>query len=171
MTVAVPEVQWVLDAIADHWTGSESDIANVPLERIDRDNAYNIDLDKHVNKEDPPRTNLVGASSETLDSSPIGTEYDLEIQAVVNVRLQGATARKHGEVDRTETNANHRWQYLKENVRRTIMSQRINPQVADRANRNYLHVEWNNVQDLSRDFGDFYRWEGDVLFFGFDTLP
>jgi len=170
MTDAVPEVQFVLDAIADNWTGSETDIGNVPLERIDRDNAYNLDQDRDVNKEDPPRTNIVGAASADQQNEIIGTEYDQRIDYTVNVRIQAADARKHGEVDREDVNG-VQWQYLVENVRRSILTERKFPSVSDRPNHSFYSIQERNIQDFSSEYGDWLRWSADYIFNSIEELP
>lgn len=171
MTDSVPEVQFILDAISNNWTGSETDIADVPLERIDRDNGFNLDSGEHVHADKPTKANLVGAASSTTDAEALGKHYEHRIQRVVNVRVQGAIDREHGEIERTDNATGPpQWQYVVNNVRRSILTDREFPAVADRPNLDYTWIEERNQQDLSRNWSDWYRWTADYVFRGFETL-
>lgn len=161
-----PEVSFVLDAIQSNYGSA---LADVPLQRIDRDNARNVDTDERIMADKDYDANYVGARTAETASEAIGTEYDERVQAVVNVRISGTHHAQHGQIDPDGTNGAV-WQTLVDNVRRAIMDEREFPSVSNRPNVTYCWIDERNRQDLSSDFKDAYRWEADYAFVGFDNL-
>lgn len=165
--MTTPEVQFVLDAINDHYGTA---LSNVPLERIDRDNADILEQSVHSISGELERTNFVGATLASRDPQAIGTEYDHDIQAVVGVRIEGAHHSEHGHIDPDGSNGVEWWR-LKKNIRRAILTDREFPAVSNRPNTTYTDLQFANENDQSDDYADYYRYDFDVLFNGFETLP
>lgn len=162
-----PEVDFILSAIDSNYGSA---LADVPLQRIDRDNAENIDTDTRLMADKDYTANFVGARLATKDFSAIGTEYDAEIQAVVNVRLSGTHHTQHGQVDPDGANGAV-WRTMKNNVRRAILTEREFPSVSNRPNVTYTWIDQRNEQDLSSEFKDKFRWTADYVFVGFEDNP
>lgn len=165
--MSVPEVQFVLDAIDSNYG---TPLSNVPLERIDRDNSDILEQDVHSISGELQRTNFVGATLATLDPQAIGTEYDHDLQAVVGVRIEGAHHSEWGHIDPDGTNGVEWWR-LKKNIRRAILAEREFPAVANRPDTTYTDLQFANESDDASDYKDYYRYDFDVLFNGFETLP
>jgi len=99
-------VKWVLDelgAVVDDQPTAH------PLWRVDRDNSlvYEGDGDFDISRarprteEDLRHANLVGARFADRSASYIGTAPDLDLEAVVGVRVSGLTSREYGHIDPT----------------------------------------------------------------------
>lgn len=165
--MAQPEVDFILSSIASNYG---SPLADVPLQRIDRDNARNIDTDERLMADRDYQANFVGARTATTDALAIGTEYDHSVQAVVNVRLSGTHLEQQGKIDPSGSNGAV-WQDMKANVRDAILQEREFPSVSNRPNTQYTWIDERNEQDLSSEFKDKYRFSVDYAFIGFEELP
>lgn len=180
--MTVPEVQAVLDYINDDWQGTESDIANVPLERIDRDNSDLLDdSPTHEMTPDLEGMNYVGAATASISDEPLGSDYDVETTRTVDVRVVGAHASEFGAIDPQSgtadaINTTHNtttWTSLVDTIRSSILqkSNRTFPTVNNRSNIGYKDLFIENWQDQSRNYGDHYRLDFTVRFVGFEDLP
>lgn len=167
MSAVAPEVDFILTAIDDNYG---SPLADVPLQRIDRDNAENIDTGERLMAETDYTANFVGAKLASKEFSAVGTEYDARIETVVNVRLSGTHHSEHGEVDPDGVNGAV-WYTMKNNVRRAILTEREFPTVPNRPNMDYCWIDQRNEQDLSSEFKDKFRWTADYVLVGFETNP
>lgn len=165
--VANPEVDFILSSISSNYGSA---LADVPLERVDRDNAENIDTGERLMAEKDYRVNLVGATLAETVTEAIGTEYDQRIERTVNVRLSGTHHTQHGQVDPDGSNGAV-WRTMKNNVRRAIMTDRAFPAVSNRPNIDYTWIDERNDTDLSVQFKDKFRFEADYVFIGFRDLP
>lgn len=174
-----PEVQWVLDAIADNWnsvgtatvgdaTVGES-IADVPLERVDRDNSEILERPPRDKVGDLQKSNYVGATLAGRDTTPIGTEYDHDTEAVVGVRVEGLAASEYGHID-PDGKDGIAWSTLLRKLFVAILLDRGYPSV-DRHNTQYTHLRIANRAPQSDDYDDYYRYDFDVVFSGYEELP
>lgn len=177
--MTAPEVQFVLDAIDTNWPGGEASLADVPLERIDRDNSDLLDdTPVHEHSVDLEEMNYVGARLTSRPQQPTGTEYDLMGDAVVGVRVEGAHVSEFGAIDPQKGTASEAsrsypttdWDSLTENIRRAIFTDRTFPSVG-RSNAAFKDLFVENWADQSAEFSDYYRLDFDVRFSGFETLP
>lgn len=173
-----PEVDFILTAIEDavgYGNGygigyGWSDLSDIPLQRVDRDNARNIDTGNRVKSESHSVSNYVSARTATSERSAIGTEYDHELQSVVNIRITGAPSIEGGHIDPEGANGVI-WRHLKRSIRRAILEEREFPSVPNQPNTTYTWVDERNISDLSGNFADEYRWEADYAFIGYESLP
>lgn len=174
-----PEVQFVLDAIKNNWgavgtatVGSSTvgdSIGDVPLERIDRDNSDFLERSLSSKTADLQDSNYVGATLASRDTSPIGTEYDHDIEAVVGVRIEGLDAADYGHID-PEGADGVVWRDLIRRLLRTILTERVCPDV-DRQQTAYTDLRVANQAPQSDDYDDYYRYDFDILFNGYEELP
>lgn len=167
MAAVSPEVDFILSSIDSNYGSA---LADVPLERVDRDNAENIDQGQRFMADKDYRTNFVGATLAESTAEAIGTEYDHRVERVVNVRLSGTHHTQSGHVDPDGTDGAV-WRTMKNNVRRAILTDRAFPSVSNRPNTDYTWIDERNEQDLSSQFKDKFRWECDYAFMGFEDLP
>lgn len=162
-------------------------LADVPLERIDRDNSDNLDKADglsglsgpvHERADSLEAMNYVGAATASTDSEPLGTEYNHRREVVVSLRLEGAHVEHYGAIDPQKGTANEHsrsyptitWKDLKLNVRRSILADRTFPTPGEPTVA-YKDLFIENESDAASEFTSHYRWDADVRFVGFEQLP
>lgn len=173
-----PEVDWVLTAAVDDYPGSPAR-TDIPLERIDGNNANNVDAASgwvHIHSESPQEMNFLVATLTQRPEEVMGAEYDLKGDAVVNCRLIGVHIREHGAIDPGEGDeptvpwTTVAWDTLTDNIRRAILTDREGSSVG-RSNVAYSTSFIENWDDQSGNFSDYYLLTFNVRFHGFETLP
>lgn len=169
-----PAVQTVLDAIKNNWgSGAYSDI---PLERIDRDNSELLDGGVRSRTEELEKNNYVLASHVDRSQSPIGTEYDHDLEVVVGVRIEGLHESEYGFVDPdaslppTTAGDPVPWTPLVDEIRLSILRDRKFPSDS-RSRIDYTDLQIANDTAAASDYGDYYRHDFDVVFNGYEELP
>ncbi|WP_277540225.1 hypothetical protein [Haloarcula laminariae] len=139
-----------------------------PLELIDRADVENED-DVRKRKGELTSHNIVSIASVDESTAPIGTEYDHDIEHVAGVRVEGVHHSKYGFIDEDGAEGAP-WSSLVRLIRRAILRARTYPETG-RPNVSYTELELANTADQSDDWADYYRWDTDVLFDGFERLP
>jgi len=175
------EVDWVLDQLASAVTsvGNDYTLSNgdsVLLKRVDRDDSQVYDTDQSVSMETPVRDRtgelqtaaFVGATLVERAPEAIGTEYDHALETVVGLRLEGLHQSEYGHIDPDGADGVP-WEELKTRVRRAILSGRTHPSVG-RADTDYHSLFLSNDSDSSSDYSEYYRWDCDVVFHGYEDL-
>ncbi|WP_254766505.1 hypothetical protein [Salinilacihabitans rarus] len=168
------EVDWVLATIKANWAAGAW--ADVPLERIDRDNSELLEGDIRSRKEDLQRSNYVGAALADRATSPLGFEYDHEVEAVVGVRVEGLHADQWGHVDPdgalppTADDDGVPFDALVREIRKTLLRDRTYPQTNTPDTDHYTVLVTNESPD-SAAFRDYYRYDLDVILRGDEKLP
>jgi len=169
MTASSPEVEWVLEQLA-----SVADALAEPLTRVDRDasEAYgpgdSIDMgagERRITQE-LRNTNVVGATLADRATTPIGTEFDHEVETTVGVRLL-ATGGDYGHVYPA---ANLRFDTLVERCRDAVAAGRQYPDVG-RADVTYHSAFVESDAPQLADTQDLFRYDFDVRFVGYEALP
>lgn len=187
--MTAPEVEWTLERLAtvatnvanNYTLSSERGGDDVELKRVDRDAAQVYDSDETIDMADPlPERKgalesgaYVGARTAAGSEDPVGTEYDLDVERVVGLRIEGMRAGKHGHVDPTGADGvpwRNGTDGLVDRVRSALYDQRAWPD-AGGSNVAFTHLELANPSDVSANWRDYYRWDVDVVFHGFETLP
>jgi hypothetical protein len=179
--VTSSEVEWVLDELAAVVTSVANDYSldngdDVVIKRVDRGNARIYEGDQTVDMTTPIRSRsgelrsgiFVGAESADVSQDPIGTEYDLDVERVVSLRVEGLHHSEWGHVD-PDGAAGVPWRELKDRVRSELYDARTYPD-AGRTGTSYTHLLLTNEADLSSEYTDFYDWRADVAFDGFESL-
>lgn len=177
--MTAPEVEWVLDRIGTVADSVAADYG-ADIERIDRDESQFYDRDESVTMSEPlpqrkgalERSCYIGAQTADGSETPIGTEYDLDVERVVGLRVEGLHHARRGQVDPTG-NAGVPWRNgddgLVERIRAALYDQRTWPD-AGGSNVAFSDLQLTNPADTSSNLRDFYRWDVDVVFDGFETL-
>lgn len=173
--MTAPEVQFTLDAIQSNTAAA---LADIPLERIDRDNSNLLDRsDPHEHSTDLQEMNYVGAALADTSRSFVDPSANYDVERVVSVRLEGAHVSEHGAIDpyagTADANGNAtwpttQWTALVDDVQSAIDAEVTFPDV-DRADTTYKDLRIANDTDLSSNYSDYYRRDFDVLFMGFET--
>lgn len=186
------EVQWVLDTIRDNWdlpsvgygeegyggpTYSGASFSDAPMIRVDRDESLILDDEETVDLSTPlhkrkrklERGNYIAATMADRSTSPIGTEYDHEVEAVVGVRIVGLHNTERGHVD-PEGVDGLVWDETVRTARDALLTERTWPDVGS-PDGTYTDLRIANEAPQSGNYKDFYRHDFDVLLSGYESLP
>ncbi|NLV11885.1 hypothetical protein [Haloarcula argentinensis] len=139
-----------------------------PLALIDRQDVEDED-DIEQRKGELTRGNIVSVASVDESTSPIGTEYDHDIERVAGIRIEGLDADEFGYVDDSGDDGAP-WSSLVRVIRRAILRVRSYPGTGT-PSIDYTHLELANAAPQSQTWSDYYRWDVDVIFDGFERLP
>jgi hypothetical protein len=168
-----PAVTWTLDAIKSNWSaGAYSDI---PIERIDRDESELLDGNIRDRTQELQDSNYVGASFADRDPTPIGTNYDHQVEVVVGIRIEGLHHSEWGYVDADASlppaTAGEAVPFgdLVREIRTSILDGREFPS-AGPTNVTFTDLIITNEAPQSDDWQDYYRHDFDVVFGGFEEL-
>lgn len=168
-----PEVEWTLGQLADVVTSVDADYG-ATLQRVDRDETEI--LERNVRELTPKleKACYAGATLADVVSDPIGTEYDHDREAVVGLRVVGLTSEggEWGHVDPGGTDGvpwHNGSDGLVDRIRTALLAERTWPG-AGGPNVSYTHLSLQNEAPQSSDWGDYYRWDVDVVFEGYEEL-
>ncbi|MDS0258569.1 hypothetical protein NDI56_03980 [Haloarcula sp. S1CR25-12] len=183
-----PSTEWVLDQVASVVTDVEDtytrDVPDgtppVRVRRVDRDTSRIWDGDGTLDMSTPIRERsaalekgvYIGVQYAESAEEPIGTEYDLDKEVVVGVRLEGLTSQggEWGHVDPEGADGVpwHGPNGFLRRVKAAIYAGREYPD-AD-PDVGFTHLTLANEADQSSNYADYYRTDFDVVFDGFETL-
>lgn len=166
--MSAPEVQWVLDQLQSVVNNQPADY---PLERIDRDNSEILEGSVDTRRAELQDANYVGAALVDRSTSPIGTEYDHDVEAVVGVRIEGYS----GDFGNIDPDGQDGVVFagdggLVEQIRDAVLVKRTFP-AAGGSDTEYTHVAIQNEAPQSSNYADYWRHDFDLVFSGFETLP
>ncbi len=168
------EVDWVLDQLA---SVVDSQPADHPLRRVDRDNSRVYEGSQTVDMTTPMRdrteelekANFVGASLADRANDAIGTEFDHRVETVVGVRLEGVHYSEWGHID-PDGEEGVAFDALTREVRRTLLAAREFPSPST-PYTGYHSLFVRNEDYQMSEHSDFYRWSADVVLAGYEDLP
>jgi len=181
--VTHPSVEWVLEQVgsvvdsvaADY---SQADGSDVVVRRVDRttnriyDGSGTLDMSAPIHQRAGAleRGVYIGAAYADRSSEPIGTEYNLDVDEVVGVQLEGLTARDgHGGHVDPDGEWGIPWSAFVRRVRTAIYDGRTYPG-AGGPNVSFTHLRLTNEAPRSDDFSQYYAHNFDVVFDGFEEL-
>lgn len=167
------ELDWVLEQFASVAT----DVANqytlesgdpVQLERVNRDESRILEQDVQSIRGDLEKAAFVGATHVDTVEEPMGSQYDLQREVVVGVRVTGLTSQgSYGHIDPDGqdgipfTGDGGLVQRCKD----AVLAERKFPAAAP-SDAAYTYLEFQNEANTSQQWADFYRWDADVVFHG-----
>lgn len=171
------EVDWVLEQFADVVDAQPEDH---PLFRVDRDDSLVYDTGENLDMQSPIReragelkqANFVGVSHADTSTSPIGTEFDLEVERIVSVRVEGLHHSEWGHVDPDgqdgvvfgdDTG-------VVADLQAALQTEREWPAVP-RSDATYTHLLLQDYGSRLDEYSDYYRYDWDVVFSGHEELP
>ena len=186
--MTAPDVEWVLNRLGTVVDGVATDYSlsdergndRVQVRRIDRDNSRVYDGGDPIDMTEPLHKRkgkleagcYVGVQSVDVSQSPIGTEFDLDIERVVSLRLEGLVESKYGHVD-PDGQDGVPWRNgsdgLVDRVRSALYDQRTWPD-AGGSSVSFTHLMLTNEADTSSNWTDAYRWDADIVLSGFESL-
>lgn len=171
-----PAVDFVLSKIKNNW--SAGTYADIPLERVD--GASNQQLDANIRKSthELQANNFVEAAYVDRNTSAIGTEYDLDVETVVNVRVSGLHHTEYGYINPSNNlppnTAGDPVPFNDDDglvgaIKDTLNAERTFPDVTSRADETDLVIN-NAPGPLSYEYGDYYLYEFEVGINGYEDL-
>jgi hypothetical protein len=170
-----PATDYVLSAIKDNW--SAGSYADIPLERVDGDTSEDIADNLRTRTSELQDANYVEAQHTDRTDRPVGSEYDLHLDdpgLVVSVSVTGLHRTKHGCVDPDASlppaTAGDPVPFydLRKEIVRTIHAEKGFPDTS--SSIDYTDLQVINRAPLSYEYGDYYRYDFDVAFGGFEQL-
>jgi hypothetical protein len=120
-------------------------------------------------KVDLTQTNVVSIAAVDESTTPIGTEYDHDIERVVGLRIEGLHHGEWGHID-SHGEEGIPWSALVRTIRRAILRARTYPDTGT-PDISYTQLQLSNSAPQSHNYGDYYRRDEDVVFDGFESLP
>jgi len=157
------EVDWVLDQL-----GSVVGSLTVPLKRVNRDESRILEDSIRSRSGEFRKANFVGATLADVSSTPIGTEYDHQREAVVGIRVEGLHSSQHGYVDPDGVDGID-FDELVQRIRDALLAERTFPD-AGRTDVSYTDLQLANEAPQSSLWEDYYRWDADILLSGYENL-
>jgi hypothetical protein len=133
---------------------------------IDRDDATSAGFNGRRVSYDLTDNHAVSvASSPERQTTAIGTEYDHRVEDAVNVRLEGAHTDEHGTIADAQE-----WQSIAAEAKRvTVEEERTSYPTVNGVD--YHTVLLGDESNPSANYKDYYRYEFDILFRGYEELP
>lgn len=104
------------------------------------------------------------ASTPDRQVTPIGTEYDHRVEDGVNVRLEGAHVDQYGTISGATD-----WQAIVDEALRLVLRERTTYPTVNGVDYHTVVIE--SQQNLSANYKDYFRYDFDVIFRGYETLP
>ena len=159
------EVDWVL---AQLQSVVDDQPADHPLTRVNRDDSELLEGNIRTRTAELQESNYVGAALASVDATPIGTEFDQNVERIVGVRVEGLYCG-----DSTYGHANGDgvdFDDLVAAIQSALQAKREFPNV-DRASTTYRSLYIENHAPQSAQHRDYYRYDFDVRFSGHETLP
>jgi len=133
---------------------------------VDRDDAESSSWNNRQITDDLDDQHVAGvASTPDRITTPIGTEYDHRVEDGVSVRIEGA---RGGDEWGTIADADE-FQSIIDEAKRLVLAERTSYPTVNGVN--YHTVVLENEQNLSTDHADYFRYDFDVIFRGFEELP
>lgn len=169
-----PETDWVLSEIKSNW--SAGTYADIPLERVDREDSDQLDGNVRSHTGDLQANNFVGAALASRPREPIGSGFDYSVEAVVTVRVEGLHTTEHGNIDPSASLPPSTagdpvpFNDLVDEIQDAVQSNRTFPSVG-RSDTDYTDVQLQNDTRRSSEYGDYYRADFELLFRGYETPP
>jgi len=172
-----PAVDFVLSAIKDNWSAGTYD--DIPLERVDGDSSDLLDEGVRSRTQELRENNYVEAAYVDKTTTPIGTEFDLRVDgAVVRVRVAGLHTDEYGSVDPDASippaTAGDPVPFNDDDglvgaIKDTLNPERTFPDATSRIDETDLTIR-DQPGPLSYEYGDYYLYEFEVVFAGYEEL-
>lgn len=160
------EVDWVLDQLQSVVNNQPADH---PLKRIDRDESELLEGSIRDREADLQHANYVGATLAERAGQALGTEFNRRVETVVGLRIEGAHHSEYGHID-PDTNDGVDFDALVDDIKEALWSGRKFPAVG-REDTSYHTLYVENEAPQSAQYSDYYRYDADVRFVGYRTLP
>ncbi|MEF8887336.1 MAG: hypothetical protein V5A30_05970 [Haloarculaceae archaeon] len=156
-----------------NWLGNW-DETNAPQPvLIDRDDAESTSFAGRRVSWDLTEDNVLSvASTPERQTEAIGTEYDHRVEDAVSVRIEAAhedAADFPGDSISAGVSDSAAFQAIVDEAKRTILAERTSYPTVNGVD--YHTVLLEGQQNLAAEHKDYYRYDVDVVFRGYETLP
>ena len=165
-----PTVEWVLDQLQPV---VDAQPADHPLKRVDRDASQVLEGDIRERTGELKTANFVGAAHVDHEEEAEGPEYNLRVEDVVGVRIEGLHHSEWGHVDPDGAKgaAFDGEGGLVQQLKSALYEARTFPD-AGRLAVDYTHLELTNHAPQSHLWSDYFRYDFDVVLAeGYEDLP
>lgn len=157
------EVEFVLEQL-----GSVVGSTTTPLRRVNRDDSRILEQDVRSIQGELQDANYVGVSYASRSTSPVGAEYDHEVETTVNVRVTGLHCSEYGWVD-SSGQEGIAFEELVSRTQEALLAERTWP-AAGSESVSYTHLEIADYNPGMSAYADYYQYDYDVTFHGFEEL-
>jgi len=132
---------------------------------IDRDDAESSSFSDRQVSFDLTENHAAGvASTPERDATPIGTGYDNRVEDAVSVRIEGAHTDQFGTISDAG-----QFQDIVDEAKRVILAERTSFPTVNGVD--YHSVLIQNESNVAANQKDYYRYDFDVIFRGYENLP
>lgn len=161
----------VVTSVADDYTITNQDGSTDPvsLDRINRDGSKLLEGDIRDRTAELRQSCYVGVSLADRSPEPSGTRYENQIETIVGIRVEGLHHDEWGHVD-PDGNDGIPFDILVDRIRRATLADRSYPAVG-RPNTSYHTLFIQNEAPQSDNFADYYLYEYEIRFKGYENLP
>lgn len=154
------ESDWALKVIERDWPGTYPG----DLRRINRDNSENVATNIRDRKAELVKANYVDIGAATRSTTPTGTEYDLKVEQVLDVRVVGLHESEYGHITDSDS-----FLGLVQDIKTALYANRRHPDVG-RPDMSYHTLELENEDDRSGEYYDFYDYRFSIRLRGYEDL-
>ena len=163
-----PAVEFVLEQLQSVVDAQPS---GYPLKRVNRDESRILEGDIRDRTGELQEANFVGAAHVDHEASPIGTEYNLDVEDVVGVRIEGLHHTEWGHIDPDGTDgvAFDGDPGLVQDIKTALYDVRTFPD-AGRSSVEFTDLRLVNHAPQSHLWSDYFRYDCDVVFRGVEEL-
>jgi len=169
------EVEWVLQRIDDYFSyggggyGETAFGGEPTLKRVNRDRSEVLEGSIRTREADLQDANYVGAALADRSSEALGTEFNLRVETIVGIRVEGLHHTEYGFIDEDDEEGVP-FDELVDDIKQAIWSERSFPDVG-REDTQYHTLYIENEAPRSAEYSDYYRYDADVRLVGYRTLP
>jgi hypothetical protein len=167
--MTAPEVQWALEQL-----GSVVGAITAPLKRVNRDESRILEDDVRSRTAELREANIVGVTLAERDETAIGVEYDLRVEVIIDIRVEGLHYSEYGHVDDSGTKGipwtTASQQGLTDRVQAAILQSRTFPDAGNNS-ITYTSIRPTQSIELSSNYADAYRRDLEFRLEGYEKLP
>lgn len=157
--MTVDTTEWALDVLASGWT-----LVDEPV-FINRDSTEDVATGERDRSHDLTDANAVSVASPSTDRSPVGVEYDLEVETTLSIRIEGLAESEWGHIAESGE-----WTALVGEVRRLLLAERRWPIENPNGDVHYHTLLPREENDRSAEHGDYYRTDLTLALRGYEDL-
>ncbi|MFD1512461.1 hypothetical protein [Halomarina rubra] len=157
--MSVDTTEWALDVLSTGWS-----LVDEPA-FINRESTEDVATGERSKVHDLTDANAVSIASPATDRSPVGVEYDLEVETTLSIRIEGLAESEWGHIaDSGE------WRTLVEEVRRLLFAERRWPIENPDGDVHYHTLLPREESDRSAEHRDYWRTDLSLVLRGYEDL-
>lgn len=173
----IAEAEYVLNRFASVVDSVAADYG-AELRRIDRmnsrvyENSTTVDMSEPIRdrKSELKKAVFVGVAVTGESTEPVGTEYDVQFERPVEVRVEGLHHSEWGQID-PDGDEGVPFGVLVDRLKTAVLDDRTYPDVTDNPDITHHTLSIRNDAPQMDRYSDFYRWDFDIVSEGYKRLP